>query len=312
MVLPSPKGQGALEYLLLIGGGVLVAVIAMVILFLAVPGAEDSLGTSLTEYEKVDLCTNQDSSCNLFLDWDEGLSNDAQNSFVLKNLSSWRTLYVTGMTTRLICGNRICTSADFPSFMQATFTFPLEPLGGSSSSQTFPLPLCDATDCEVSFDASPNGFVLSPLSSRDIPILNFSNITSTTFTGFQIQMHSSQISDTSPSATFSNPGVDTDAASLSWYTSFPLHSGSTYQCQNLSSGSQVADFVDMGVRSPMNALPFNATPLPRHNRIVRVSLSRMTILFVIAAGPFTFPRVIIFKALRPWITLSAARAIKGL
>ena len=261
MVPTSHSGQGALEYLLLIGGGVLVALIVFLLIFLMSPTGQQSLDTNIEEYKKIDLCMGKDAACNIFLDWQKGLippSNPDVPGFFATNESKWRTLKITGAVVRLYCNDgEICDIDDFPEngnvFPSAAFILPVISLGGglvgpcnvdnvdAEPCEVWPLTnICDPSDppdslkCEKTFDFSSIGvfdasITLLPGESVKYGAAVAAVNKSPALSSIQVSLMVSQVED----GLDINPGTDDGAALLSWYTSYPLHHGSTYQCKEL-------------------------------------------------------------------------------
>jgi hypothetical protein len=246
-----PAGQAALEYLLLLGGGVLIALIAFLILLFIGPYGGGILNENIIEYEKIDLCTASDSPavCSFFLDWEEGLLVEPLG-FKLENQSNWRTLVVDGLTLRLYCGSSICTENDFTDDPFTTLTFPIQsdapdspacdvyncPVCDPANPGEFPncytypnIPFCDVDSCEVTYSFPNFSITVDPASQKQVGVA-LGGVSGTKLSAIQYSFHVSELSEGS----LITPGVDDGSKSLFWYSSYPNLTGSSFQCSNIN------------------------------------------------------------------------------
>lgn len=284
------RGQGSLEYLLLIGAGALVALLAFLLLLFLGPYGGLLFEQNVEEYNKIDLCTASDNAaCSLFLNWNDGLSTPP-NGFVLKNTSSWRTLQVDGIAFKIFCTDGLCDGGEFYSGQGPTITleFPIDDLGNycdpapsTSTCRTVDFYMCELEgvdftgECSTSFDfsewhnAHPTQpdvtFALSPdFPAKEVVIASVGNLNNKSLKSVQFIMKVSQVDDDGIS-TF-NEGWDTKAEELSWYSTNPYLFSSSFQCMNLEQNPP-ADHVEFGCVFPPNCIvtfcPASVTsPLP--------------------------------------------------
>ncbi|MFH0970228.1 MAG: hypothetical protein V1776_02085 [Candidatus Diapherotrites archaeon] len=247
-------GQGSLEYLLLIAGGILVAIIAFLILLFLGPYGGGLIQEDIDEYNKIDLCTGKSAECEFFLNWDEGLASEPYG-FVVENTSSWRTLYLSRMTLRLMCGNEICTSSDVGQSIPVTnIEFPLtilptgppycpeSPSGSgiytcpycnvtTENCFSFPgIPFCNGGVCQFEYDFSGVGIgiTIPPNSSQKFGVEIGGLGRSSNLTGIQYSFEVKQLENGSLSGT----GTDNDSDTLFWFSSNPDHAGALYACRS--------------------------------------------------------------------------------
>ncbi|MEK6902683.1 MAG: class III signal peptide-containing protein [archaeon] len=266
------RGQGSLEYLLLIAGAVLVAIIVFLLLFTFAPTGKTELDTDIAEYKKIDLCTGQGGACSFFLNWADGLFNPPLG-FLLDNKSSWRTLYFNGITIQLLCGDHVCDKDPIFGNPNTSFEFPIQknasgqpvctPIAGSSP-QLYDCPYCDVetTDCfeltyamaptlmsfcpgadgtpcssHISFNLGPNfnfAITVPPGQSAKVGVSLVPPASTPDLTGIKYQFDVSELDD----GKLVNSSEDFKGASLYWYSSSPDKSGSEYLCNRTSGNVQ--------------------------------------------------------------------------
>lgn len=262
-------GQGSLEYLLLIAGAVLVAIIVFLLLFSFAPVGEVALNTNIEEFEKIDLCTSQGADCSFFLNWNDGLTSEPYG-FVIENTSSWRTLYVTGITVRLLCGDVACTTNPTWGNPFTTLEMPFGGVGSpvctikpgtggagqpdaiylceSSCTQsklstgpgtcftTSPIPFCAGATCSQVFPFNLNpsgsfGIFIPPGGTKKMGVGLALPINAQELTGVQYVFHVAQVKSDN---TLQNLSDDVKALPLFWYSSSPDYTGSAYFCKYVS------------------------------------------------------------------------------
>ncbi len=241
------RGQGSLEYLLLIAGAVLVAIIVFLLLFTFAPVGGDVLNTNVEEYKKIDLCTGQGAACNFFLNWNEGFQDDPKG-FILENKSSWRTLYLRGITVRFICGDEICPD-NYSIDPATTLEFPVKncTVGTNNiyscdscnvaieSCTTQTLPFCDpGTDGDCEFYANfpsffpPFALTLKPLESIKVGVVPSFLPNEPELTGIQYIFKVAHLYN----GALEDESDDVKAQSLFWYSSLPDQTGPLFSCVN--------------------------------------------------------------------------------
>lgn len=261
--------QSSIEYLLLIAGAVLVAIIVLVLALTFSPFGQQVFNTNLVEYEHIDLCSSRGASCSFTLNWGDGLAQTPYGLY-LQNDSDWRTLVVTGVEVSLVCGDRICEPAEIVEVDPKTsLELPVGSNGPGAPNCTATTGAynscvpCDvaAADCfeeanlgfcsggaclnSVNFSGTPAAMITlppgpNPLSRQKVAV-RVTRINSSNVTGIRYNF---KIAQRGPNDSLQSTDVDS-AISLAFHRSY-FHAISEYQCNNLASPNLAVDGCSFG------------------------------------------------------------------